>query len=94
MHGKGTFTDAGGSTYEGKFANDFRHSEGKWTGANGSSYEGQWRDDKKHGTGSGVDVHDDGYMEESYADENDEMERELMLEELFDACDDDGSRRA
>jgi hypothetical protein len=51
MHGKGKYTYADGSVYEGEWRNNMKNGKGKYISVSGSVYEGEWKDDKMHGKG-------------------------------------------
>ena len=51
MHGKGVYTFADGSTYEGEMFENNLHGKGLRKFANGSSYEGDFVNDKMTGQG-------------------------------------------
>lgn len=51
LSGKGTYTWADGTVYEGDYVGDKMHGRGKYTKANGNFYEGEWVQDKRHGHG-------------------------------------------
>ena len=51
FNGKGKFTQADGSVYEGDFLNGQRTGKGKATWADGNVYEGDWKADQVTGKG-------------------------------------------
>ena len=46
MHGRGTFTWAGGNRYEGEWRDSEKHGRGTYTWADGESWTCQWRNNK------------------------------------------------
>ena len=56
MHGKGSYVDAQGNTYEGLFHNGKFHGHGRHICINGDFYEGEFSLGKKHGYGKLKDV--------------------------------------
>ena len=51
MQGKGVYTWANGTKYDGEWKDDKRHGKGIHTWANGSKYDGEQKDGKRHGLG-------------------------------------------